>query len=411
MSTISRILASITCTLFAASALAQSFTYQGELSLSGSPANAPHDFEFRLFSSPTGGAQVGGAILRPGTDVMNGLFTATIDPSPGVLDGQPRWLQVAVRPAGSNASFTVLSPRQAITPAPYAARSLSERWTDTGNSVLTSDPSVERVFINRSSPVTTAEYFGITAPVPNGGFGGMYINTSAPQGMPFYGYAVDGSARAYHYLDTQGTWALVNGVQSVMVSSAGNVGIGTSPATDTRVSVGGTVAASGSVVAGADVTATGDFLYSNLKTRRLAISGAGMQPQDAAGRAAIIIGVGSAYHLQTTAAHRLYANVPLPEGAKVVQMKMFAVDDSIPSVTAKLHEYVPSSSFSYVVAEVASTGAAPTVREFVTVVANAPTVDLTGRTWSLEVELPTLRTREFNSFNGVIIEYTVPGPD
>src|SRR5262249_40284408 len=51
--------------------------------------------------------------------VTNGLFTVSIDFGIDPNTGAGRWLEIAVCTNGS-ASFTTLSPRQRLTPSPYA---------------------------------------------------------------------------------------------------------------------------------------------------------------------------------------------------------------------------------------------------------------------------------------------------
>src|SRR5208283_2027691 len=51
--------------------------------------------------------------------VTNGLFTVLIDFGPGVFSGQSNWLEIAVETNGVT-TFTTLSPRQELTPVPYA---------------------------------------------------------------------------------------------------------------------------------------------------------------------------------------------------------------------------------------------------------------------------------------------------
>ena len=97
------------------------FTYQGKLSDGGTPANGQYDFEFKLFNTETQGSQVGGALLEDNVGVYEGNFRAELDFG-GVFDGAQQWLQIGVRPgelADPNA-YTILAPRQQITPAPYA---------------------------------------------------------------------------------------------------------------------------------------------------------------------------------------------------------------------------------------------------------------------------------------------------
>ena len=51
--------------------------------------------------------------------VSNGLFTVMLDFG-AVFNGAARWLEIGVRPGGSASDFTMLSPRQALSPTPYA---------------------------------------------------------------------------------------------------------------------------------------------------------------------------------------------------------------------------------------------------------------------------------------------------
>ena len=105
-----------------ASAVTQgtAFTYQGYLRQGGTSANANHDFQFSLWTTVSGGSQVGATQTLTNVPVQNGLFTVSLDFGT-VWDGSDRYLQIAVRPAGSG-SYTTLSPRVKINPTPYAIR-------------------------------------------------------------------------------------------------------------------------------------------------------------------------------------------------------------------------------------------------------------------------------------------------
>jgi hypothetical protein len=96
------------------------FTYQGYLRQSGTPVNANHDFQFSLWTAASGGTQVGSTQTLTNVSVQNGLFTVSLDFG-NVWDGADRFLQIAVRPAGSG-SYTTLTPRVKINPTPYAIR-------------------------------------------------------------------------------------------------------------------------------------------------------------------------------------------------------------------------------------------------------------------------------------------------
>ncbi|MBW7906140.1 MAG: hypothetical protein LC135_16755 [Phycisphaerae bacterium] len=94
------------------------FTYQGKLNFAGAPANGQYDFVFRLYASPSALIVIAGPIQVDNVPVQNGLFTTQIDFGQK-FDGGERWLGIGVRPSG-NGSFTSLSPRQELKPAPYA---------------------------------------------------------------------------------------------------------------------------------------------------------------------------------------------------------------------------------------------------------------------------------------------------
>lgn len=94
------------------------FTYQGLLKHGNTAANGNYDLEFTIYDAS--GASVGGTLSRSGVNVSNGVFTVLLDPDRTVFNGAARFLQIAVRPAGSPAAFTPLLPRQPITATPYA---------------------------------------------------------------------------------------------------------------------------------------------------------------------------------------------------------------------------------------------------------------------------------------------------
>ncbi len=95
------------------------FTYQGRLNVSGSPANGVYDFTFQAFDAVTGGASFGGTVNVNGVGVSDGLFTAVVDLGSAPFTGPARWLQIRVSTNGAG-SFTLLTPRQPLTPSPYA---------------------------------------------------------------------------------------------------------------------------------------------------------------------------------------------------------------------------------------------------------------------------------------------------
>jgi trimeric autotransporter adhesin len=97
------------------------FTYQGQLTDNGSPANGTYDLRFEPFNqdAPGGISQASPVIVSPVT-VSGGLFTVTLDFGSAVFaTGADLWLEISSRTNGS-ISFGILSPRQQITSTPYA---------------------------------------------------------------------------------------------------------------------------------------------------------------------------------------------------------------------------------------------------------------------------------------------------
>jgi hypothetical protein len=95
------------------------FTYQGRLLNGTNPANGTYNFTFSLFNVGSGGSPIGSPVTTNGVAVTNGLFTVMIDFGVGALNGQTNWLQIGAETNGAG-SFTTLTPRQQLTPTPYA---------------------------------------------------------------------------------------------------------------------------------------------------------------------------------------------------------------------------------------------------------------------------------------------------
>ncbi len=99
-------------------------SYQGQLNDNGAPANGSYDFRFTLHDSAAAGVPIGTPRTNAPVAVVGGGFTTSIDFGPGAFNGDARFLEIAVRPAGSAAAFTPLTPRQGLSPMPYALRAL-----------------------------------------------------------------------------------------------------------------------------------------------------------------------------------------------------------------------------------------------------------------------------------------------
>ena len=115
-------LVSLLCSVGVSFGQGSAFSYQGHLYESGQPANGSYDLRFNLWDAETNGIPLADALPLAGISVTNGQFTAMLDFGGAAFNGDPRWLEVAVRTAASTNDFMLLSPRQAITSTPYAVR-------------------------------------------------------------------------------------------------------------------------------------------------------------------------------------------------------------------------------------------------------------------------------------------------
>ncbi len=111
------------CVFFAlcitATASPTAFTYQGNLSIGGAPAQGIYDLEFSVFTSETG-TNRSGPVNATSVTLTNGSSTFTVMLDFGTtFYGEPRWLEIAAR-TNNDFNFTILTPRQELRSVPYA---------------------------------------------------------------------------------------------------------------------------------------------------------------------------------------------------------------------------------------------------------------------------------------------------
>jgi hypothetical protein len=208
-------------------AVGTSFTYQGLLNHNAGRANGDYDFQFKLYDLATTGTQIGTTATLENVAVLNGLFTVKINFGTGAFGGGARWLEVHVRPGSETGAYTALSPRQELTPAPYAL-ALPNVYTNEGTNF---------VGVGRDFRISGNEVFGVRYVGGANQYGGMYVETAHPQGWPFYGYATNGSFRAWTYysssppggvtdpLETSGSWVLYSSGIRLSVPPTGGLHI------------------------------------------------------------------------------------------------------------------------------------------------------------------------------------------
>ena len=226
-----------TCLLCAASALAaplgSDFTYQGQLTDNGVPASGHYDLQFALFIAASGGTAVDTVTLTNQT-ISGGLINAALDFTDAPYNGQALWVEVRTRATGSS-SYTTLSPRQAITAAPYALYALSGNRGPAGP----------------QGPTGPSGAQGPTGPAGAQGLAGPQGPAGPPIALPYSGSS-SSSAPAFPVQNTGSGPAISatstgSGIPGAALNANGT-GIGaviTNTSTDTALLLGNNVAGNG----------------------------------------------------------------------------------------------------------------------------------------------------------------------
>lgn len=256
------ILTSLACWagLSVAAAQGTAFTYQGRLTANGLPANGLYDLKFALHDEAAGGNQWGDDQIMEAVEVSNGLFTVTLDFGPGIFDGAPRWLEIGVTLNGSGEDFTTLTPRQPLTPAPYAIHAGTASAAAPGAVVTSLNTLKDDVTIEAGANVTiTPEGNSLVIAAAGAGGSGIWsvnannayynagnvgIGTATPASkltLSAAGYGLehtDGTRRLSSFLSATGGWLgtrtahplnffVGDGGSSLTIDTGGRVGIGT----------------------------------------------------------------------------------------------------------------------------------------------------------------------------------------
>jgi hypothetical protein len=132
------------------------FNFQGRLNDGTLPANGQYDLQFKLFSVIAGGSQVGATVDRPNLTLINGVFSTTLDFGSAQFSGGNRFIEISVRPAGSQNAHVVLGARQQIMSVPYAVRSVSAGVADTALHAFNADAAVNSFSLGGHSAIEYA---------------------------------------------------------------------------------------------------------------------------------------------------------------------------------------------------------------------------------------------------------------
>lgn len=108
------------------------FTYEGYFTDANAPAEGPYDFQFSLHDLPADGLAIAPPVLADDVSVHQGRFQLPLDFGHAAFNGEPRWLQIALRLGADNGHFTILQPRQLLTPTPYAIHAHRAAGVDAG---------------------------------------------------------------------------------------------------------------------------------------------------------------------------------------------------------------------------------------------------------------------------------------
>lgn len=216
-----------------AAPLGRSFTYQGELSQSGTPIDGAVNLRFSLWDAASGGTQIGASQIVSGVLATKGLFTAEVNAGDEfgaqAFDGQARWLQIEVCSDAGCSSTTVLGTRQAITGAPYALGPWQMNGTNlgyTGGSVGigTTSPAYA-LHIKTTGPAVILQ--DTAANSQQAGYVAFWNSTPAETG--WMGYGTPGSPdMTIANARSNGDIVLWATGEKLRVEAGGNVGVGTS---------------------------------------------------------------------------------------------------------------------------------------------------------------------------------------
>lgn len=232
------------------------FTYQGQISQGGTAVTGTLDLEFQVYDALAGPTAVGPAVAVPDVAVSNGLFTVTLDFGGGVFDGDPRWLEIRVSPDFPTVPYTVLAPRQELTPTPYAI------WSTDAASAVNAQNAVNATNAVNAQNADTLDTLDSTAfALASHTHPASQISGVADNLVAFGaggGTALAGDAGGLSYDPGTNDLSGANAISSVSVGTTGAIAAGTTVtgATGVTATTGNVTAPAGDVTASGNVTAS-----------------------------------------------------------------------------------------------------------------------------------------------------------
>jgi len=248
----------VLCHPASAAPVGTAFSYQGQLKADSVPVNASCDFVFSLWNDATGidpANQVGSNVAAT-VQVVSGLFDVTLNFGAGRFLGEARWLQTVVTCPG-DAGPTTLTPRQELTPTPYAIRA----GTGVGAANALNVTPAGFVGIGTSSPQRTLQVGSTTIRGSEGmirlasrsGDTNFFNNRSWDIGVPETGGDLTGAGYSF-VIDDTARGSADDPPEFMVQVGSGNVGIGTSNPVN-KLSLVGNADFSGNVGIGTSVPA------------------------------------------------------------------------------------------------------------------------------------------------------------
>lgn len=112
------------------STVGATFTYQGRLLQGSDAVSGTCDLTFALYDSAEGGTLQGtGTVTASSVSVQDGYFTQPLNFGDSAFNGDARWLEITINSCNGGGSSATLSPRVAVTAAPYAMHADQVPWS------------------------------------------------------------------------------------------------------------------------------------------------------------------------------------------------------------------------------------------------------------------------------------------
>jgi hypothetical protein len=125
--------------------------------MAGVPPNGTYDLTFALFDDRGAGSQIGDTVTNANVAISNGVFTVELDFTAKPFDGTALWLEVGVRSIVSIGPSETLTPRQPVTPVPYALRAIN------ATTAASADAAALATNATTAATATAVPWSGITS--------------------------------------------------------------------------------------------------------------------------------------------------------------------------------------------------------------------------------------------------------